>query len=89
MNESRYNIWLFLLQDQNTEISAAADSSAQQSAIGDTVSQASGTPVMVKDFQIVINIADVMKSVLADTKTDLFYEWTFTYCHTIIKLSTQ
>lgn len=89
MNESRCKTRFFLQQDLNTELLATGDSSAQQSAIGDTVSQATGTPVMVKDFQIVINIADVMKSVLADTKTDLFYEWTFTYCHTIIKLSTQ
>ena len=67
----------------------AAGSAAQQSAISDSISQASGTPVVVKDFQIVINIADVVKSVMVDTKTDLFYEWTFTYCHTIIKLSTR
>lgn len=65
------------------------EDSVSQSDINETMRQVAGNPVMIKDYQIIINISDLVKSVLVDTSTDLFNDWTFTYCHSIIKLSTQ
>ena len=45
--------------------------------------------VKVKDFQVLINLADFMKAVLEDTKTELFSEWAYTFCYGIIKLSSE